>query len=161
MLALAVAVHMIIAALNRKKARREGGGSDNKAWPYTQRVILTPPEQTFFHRLKEAVPGFPILAQVGLSRVIETPGKTPNRWFAQISQKSVDFLICTHDFQTLAVIELDDSSHNTKSRQKADAVKTKALNDAGIHLIRWTVKNMPDAATIRAHILKNAPQQRD
>jgi very-short-patch-repair endonuclease len=73
--------------------------------------------------------------------------------FNQVAQKSVDFVITAttkdNNITTVAVIELDDKSHLAKNRQIADRVKNAALEQAGITLFRWTVKDMPDVETIQ------------
>ena len=66
-----------------------------------------------------------ILAQVALNRLLFFPGnrQTEGRasWQNKVARKSVDFVIC--DPQTLVpklVIELDDSSHDSETRQRRD-----------------------------------------
>jgi len=53
----------------------------------------------------------------------------------------------------VAVIELDDSTHDKPDRQAADSKKNKALEAAEIKLIRWQAKSMPDITTIKTAIL--------
>jgi hypothetical protein len=50
----------------------------------------------------------------------------------------------------LAAIELDDSSHDSRTRALSHRRKEKATADAGILLIRWNVESLPDSAAIRA-----------
>ena len=65
---------------------------------------------------------------------------------------SADFVICKKDSNIVAVIELDDATHQRKDRQIADAKKDKALNAADIKIIRWQVKSIPDISTIQTKI---------
>ena len=76
-------------------------------------------------------------------------------WFNRISQLSADFLILNPDTSVVAAIELDEASHGSPSRRDADARKTRALQSAGVKLIRWHVKSLPDEASIRAAIAPN------
>jgi hypothetical protein len=48
---------------------------------------------------------------------------------------------------------LDDVTHEGGDRRRADANKTHALKSAGIPLIRWSARNLPDTAAIRAALL--------
>ena len=49
----------------------------------------------------------------------------------------MDFVICNReDSSIVACIELDDSSHNSKSARKRDGEKNRALTDANIALFR-------------------------
>jgi Protein of unknown function (DUF2726) len=50
----------------------------------------------------------------------------------------------------VAVIELDDRSHSRADRQAADARKTKALEDAGLRLVRIPAGALPSMEKIQA-----------
>ena len=62
---------------------------------------------------------------------------------------SADFLVCNKDASVVAVIELDDASHQRHDRQVADEKKDKALKAAEIKIIRWHVKSIPDVSAIQ------------
>lgn len=55
-----------------------------------------------------------------------------------------------HCFSCGLLTELDDQSHQKAERQAADAKKDRALSSAGIRLIRWQVRAMPDLEAIKA-----------
>lgn len=132
-------------------------------WPYVAREFMTAPERIFYIRLRQALPDYLIFAQVQLSRLIDVRVDAENQgWLNRINRMSVDFVICAPDgAMILAAIELDDSSHQRPERQKADAKKDRALQSAGIRIIRWPVKGMPDAREIRATFLQERkPQER-
>ena len=59
-------------------------------------------------------------------------------------------MVCAKDSTVLAVIELDDKSHEAPHRAATDRKKDKATTDADVRMIRWQVKSLPDQATIRA-----------
>ncbi len=71
--------------------------------PYVAKKPLTPTEVIFYNKLKEALPQFIVLPQVQLASFISV-NKTlikPNetfKWQNPISQQSVDYLLCKHDF---------------------------------------------------------------
>lgn len=130
---------------------------EKRPWPFRKKEVMSKPEQILFFRLQEAFPHKLTLAQVGMSRALWSP--TSWKWFNRIKSKSFDFVICNKDSSILFVAELDDSSH--KGREKADATKEKALKDAGIPLIRWNVKNMPDVALIRETVRKRLTEHQN
>jgi very-short-patch-repair endonuclease len=66
-------------------------------------------------------------------------------------------VLCSKDSTIVAVIELDDASHKKANREAADAKKDKALESAGIRILRWQVNSIPDEAEIRATFAQ-APQ---
>ncbi len=45
-------------------------------------------------------------------------------------------------------------SHESESRRATDAKKTKATLDAGLKLVRWHVKSLPDEAMIQREIIQ-------
>ncbi|MDR1934981.1 MAG: DUF2726 domain-containing protein [Candidatus Accumulibacter sp.] len=141
-----VIVALLILALVKRFVQ---GGLDGR-WPYHAKRVLTNTEQILYYRLLKALPDCVVLAQVGLSRIIGVNrGVRFYQWFNKISQMSIDYVICSKDFNVLAAIELDDATHNKSQRIKADRKKDKALMSAGIKIIRWKVNQMPDERKIR------------
>jgi len=62
---------------------------------------------------------------------------------------SADFVVTDKVMEIIAVIELDDRTHNKLDRIEADKKKDKALTSAGIKVIRWKVSPMPTVAQIK------------
>lgn len=129
---------------------------DMAVWPYIPRELMTAPERVLYVRLCQALPEYLIFSQVQLCRMIEVdPTADKQAWFNRINRMSVDFVICAPDgAKILAAIELDDASHERADRIKADSKKDKALASAGIRMIRWPVRGMPNSQQIRADFLK-------
>ena len=151
LLSLLVAVIVIIALALKK--RKSNANEEN--WPFYAKRLMSRPEQVLYHRLISALPEHIILAQVQLSRVLGVKkGYNFGEWNNRINRMSVDFIVCQKDASVIAVIELDDKSHEAESRQKADAKKDKALASAEISIIRWKVEKMPDEKTIQDTLIK-------
>ncbi|WP_072293073.1 DUF2726 domain-containing protein [Nitrosovibrio sp. Nv17] len=122
-------------------------------WPFHVKRPLSTPEQILYHRLVKALPDHIILAQVQVSRVLGVnKGFNFHEWNNRINRLSYDFVVCGKDAAVLAVIELDDKSHERAGRGDADRKKDRATEAAGVHMIRWHVKALPDQATIQAII---------
>ena len=68
------------------------------------------------------------------------------KYFAGISQKHVDFVICNRNMEVLFALELDDRSHDTAAAEKKDRFKDRAFRAAKIPLKR--VRNY-NAGTVR------------
>lgn len=66
-------------------------------------------------------------------------------------------MVCAMDSSVLAVIEPDDKSHGSESRRRADAKKDRATSAAGIRMIRWNVKALPDQDFTREALLEMPP----
>lgn len=138
------AVIVLLAFKNKKST------TDDKPWPYYAKKPLTQPEQILYHRLVSAMPECIILAQVQLSQVLGVKkGFKFNEWNNKINRMSLDYLVCLKDSTIVAAIELDEKSHEKQSRIEADKKKDKALSDAGITIIRWNVRDLPDEEKIR------------
>ena len=119
--------------------------------PFYLKRPLSQPEQVLYHRLVRALPDHIVLAQVQASRVLGVKkGSNFHEWNNRINRLSYDFVVCGKDSTVLAAIELDDGSHEHSDRARTDEKKTKASADAGLQLIRWHVKAMPDEAAIRS-----------
>lgn len=151
-LVIVVTVVIICTAISQIIAGIKKGGAQK--YLYTPAKVMSKAEQILYFRLKDALPDHIVLAQVALSRVV-TPRKGQNflAAFRSISQKSLDFVVCNKDGSVLAAIELDDDSHKRNDRTKADAAKNNALESAGVKLIRWDVRSIPDEGEIKALVL--------
>lgn len=158
-LALLILVCIIIVVLALTRKSSEPGQvsiDDMPVWPYVPRELMTAPERVLYVRLRQALPEYLIFSQVQLCRMIEVdPAADKQAWFNRINRMSVDFVVCAPDgARILAAIELDDSSHQRPDRIKADSKKDKALASAGIPIIRWPVRGMPNSQQIRADFFK-------
>jgi Protein of unknown function (DUF2726) len=148
-LGLLIAILFAVLLYLKKQGFLGGGGS--VSWPFYVKKPLTQPEQVLYHRLVKALPEHIVLAQVQVSRVLGVKKGTKfNEWNNRINRLSYDFVVCAKDSTVLAAVELDDKSHESDSRRTTDEKKNKATNDAGLRLIRWNVKALPDEATIQA-----------
>jgi very-short-patch-repair endonuclease len=137
LIVLVVAIIAIIVALKAKSQ----AGSGSEVWPFYAKKPLSPPEHI-------------ILAQVQLSRFLGVKkGHNNLSYLNRINRMSADFVVCNKDSSIVAVIELDDSTHEKADRQAADAKKDKAFEAAEIKIIRWQAKSMPDISTIKSTLL--------
>ena len=158
---LLLIVAVIVAVIIAMKAKRQSGKSD-ALWPFYAKKPLTQPEQILYFRLRNALPDHIILAQVQLSRFLGVKkGNNFHAWNNRINRMSADFVVCNKDSSIVAVIELDDESHEREIRKTADLKKNKALSDAGISIVRWQVKMLPDEPKIKASILPNSALKGD
>lgn len=147
-LLVAVAIGIIALVLAMTKPQET---TPEDVWPFYAKKAMSKPEQILYHRLVEALPDKIILAQVQLSRMIGVKKGHDLSWFNRINRMSTDFVVCRKDFSIVSAIELDDKTHDKKERKIADQKKDKALSAAGIPVIRWSTKQIPDTPTIQCH----------
>jgi len=141
-------IALIASIVLKKRSARSTPEPD--VWPFYKRKPLTVPEQVLYHRLVAALPEHIILAQVQCSRVLGIKkGQNFSHWNNRINRMSYDFVVCAKDATVIAAIELDDKTHDAPSRIESDTRKEQATQAAGIQLIRWHVKTLPDQDAIR------------
>lgn len=123
-------------------------------WPLYAKSLLTERETEFYRRLEAMYPEHRIFVQVALSQLLEvSPGIRDRQAIRNRFDRLVaDFVLCNRDLSVVAVIELDDSSHTASSRQKADRRKTKALESAGLRLVRIPAGPFPSTVEMRRMI---------
>jgi hypothetical protein len=116
--------------------------------------LLSKRENEFYHHLIALYPNHQIFVQVALSQLISVDRNHPecDSIRARYKQLVADFVLCARDLSVIAVIELDDRSHERADRQDADARKNKALADAGIRLVRVPAGTLPSEDALRALI---------
>ena len=119
-------------------------------WPLYARRVMSAPELQLHQRLVRALPRQIVLAQVQVSRVLGVkPDFDFHEWNNRINRMSYDFVVCAPDGTVIAAIELDDSSHELEDRIAADAKKDAATAAAGVPMIRWHVRAIPDMRAIQ------------
>lgn len=117
-------------------------------YPFEARPPLNDRERELYWRLRRILPDDIVLAQVGLSRILRVrAGHDFRVWFKRINRMTIDFLVCRGDSTIVAAIELDDAPHGEAERKIADERKSRALESAGIRLLRF--REIPDDAQLR------------
>lgn len=130
-----------------------GTAGEPERYPFEQTRPLSETEQVLYWRLRKVLPDQMILAQVAVSRIVRVEkGHDFRAWLNRINRMTVDFLICLPDGTIVAAIELDDASHDVDERVLADAKKSKALESAGIKLLRF--REIPSEQELRKAFLE-------
>ena len=81
--------------------------------------------------------------------------------FNQISAKHFDYVLCSAtSLEVLAVIELDDKSHNKPSRSKRDEFISEACHGADLPLIRFPAKASYTVDGVRKKIIDALEMQK-
>jgi very-short-patch-repair endonuclease len=127
---------------------------EDAPWPLLAKALLSPREQEFHKLLVGLYPQHFVFAQVALSQLIDVRPGTANRLSIrnQFSQLVADFVLCGRDFSIALVIELDDPTHAAPDRQDADRRKTRAIEAAGMRLVRIPAGPLPQIAELRRMI---------
>ena len=127
-----------------QKTIEQTNGNNNT--PIKPSYLMSEHEKTMFGELLQAIPECYIFPQVSLGAILWTKGQATRNRF---NRKIADFVIADSAFNILAIIELDDKSHDGKEQQ--DAERDAMLKEAGYKVLRY--RHMPDKQKLRADIL--------
>lgn len=137
---LAIVISVFFGVIGSKKHTKQSQDSTDDTPIYAKR-LMTEHEKTMFTQLK-GVPGCHIFCQVSLGAILRTKSwKTRNKF----SQKIADFVVTDQNFNILAVIELDDKSHDDKQAQ--DKARDDMLKAAGYKVLRYRIVPSPQQLT--------------
>lgn len=103
--------------------------------------------------LRENLPEYEIYPNMRLADVIKADWKLFNR----ISKYHLDFVVCDHQANVIAAVELDDSTHDNPKAQERDAKKDDYLHSAGIRFFRI---RLPHEAIHVAKLIKGGGSER-
>ena len=124
-----------------------------------RRPLLTANEMEFLERLEAALPEIRVHAQVSMGallvpRVREGGGRRRRAMHrsirARFDRKVVDFVLQRRDDgSVVALVELDDRTHDRRADARRDAMTARA----GYRTIRWDSRRKPGRQAIRGAVL--------
>jgi hypothetical protein len=144
----------LLALFGMLAARRGSGSMPYRIGP----ALLSPPELAFYRRLRQLVePRALVFAKVRIADILavdqRVSGKARIVALNRIAAKHCDFAIVDpEDARPLAVLELDDASHQRRSVRQRDALVDAAFGAAGLRLIRVPLKAPPADEALVAQI---------
>ena len=110
---------------------------------YTNKKIMTETEKNFYIELKKITDSLnmSIFPQIDLERLIKVKDNNYS-YRNRIKSRSIDFTIVNNNnYNVVCCIELDDKTHNKKSRIKRDEFINELFKNVNINLIRVKVGN--------------------
>jgi hypothetical protein len=158
-IAVAAVVVAIAAGLRRQST---------PVCPYRRRSrLFSPAERSFLSVLEHAVAGNArVFGKVRVADVIEPisgiGASARQTAINRIDRKHFDFVLCApDDLSVLAVVELDDASHEARNRQERDQFLSAACQAAGLPLIRIPAARTYSVSELRARlpIRSSVPQE--
>ena len=108
--------------------------------PVRAKTLLTNAESQFLTKLEIALPAYRIMTQVSMGALLQPKRDIPDqkerlRARNAYSQKIVDFVIADrHHCHVVAIVELDDKSHEADRDARRDAM----LESAGYKIVRFS-----------------------
>lgn len=112
---------------------------------YQPKWLFSYNEKGAYYKLKEITDKHSLFlfAKVRLLDLVE-PVKNNHKYktyFYKVQAKHVDFVICNEKLVAKIIIELDDSSHDTVSRQERDRFVDEVLTSTGYRIIHTRAIN--------------------
>ncbi|WP_293776944.1 DUF2726 domain-containing protein [uncultured Oxalicibacterium sp.] len=152
---IAALVVIVLLAVAGNLKRRSGSSTDLK---YRAKTLMSENEKEWFKAIKRAVPHAHVFAQVAMNQLVEPDGKPYTGPYQsalnKITSRSIDFVLLSPDLSVLIAIEIDDRTHNQKRRKEADDKKTKALQDAGVALLRFPATPVASSEAIKERFVE-------
>ena len=111
--------------------------------------------------LVEALPKGHIVPQMAMSALVDIAehqkrglrGRQLGIRRSAFSQKRLDFVVLdAGDYSVVAVIELDDHTHDSKARKAEDAARDAILESVGYPVVRFDARRMPSVALVRSRL---------
>ncbi|GGY38238.1 DUF2726 domain-containing protein [Pseudoduganella albidiflava] len=149
----ALALVVAMAAVALLFARRRPSGTPGT---YRGRPLMTENELEFFGRLVAALPQHYIFPQVAMSALLEPAShskKSRHSDRLRVAQQRVDYVVCDKRCDVVAVVELDDRTH----QRSRDKIRDERLRQAGVRTVRFEARAKPTAAAIRSIVLPADP----
>ncbi len=158
-----VAAFIALALVSRGSRTRKV-----RDYPYVRSTSLFTPAERSFLGVLEQVAGndYRVFGKVRLGDVVEVRRGLSNsqRQSARnrIDRKHLDFVVCdSNELSVLCAIELDDKSHSRPDRRERDQFLDKALEAAGVPIVRIPNKRIYTLEEVRAALSPalNVPAQ--
>ncbi len=145
-----VLVGATVFLTNLKENLEQDGKSENERenigkYYYLKKSFFTFREKPFFDELsKQNNNEFIILSKVRMEDIVGVGkgndiGKRYREMRNHIKSRHVDFAVLNKDGKILAVIEVDDKSHNTEKANNGDQIKNDIFGFVGIKFYRVKV----------------------
>ncbi len=125
--------------------------------------LMTRAEQDFYKVLLEALEGQPfvVFPQMRLENIVTAEPGEYRIYKAErglIRSRVVDYVVCTKDqFEPRLVIELDDKTHEYKSRKERDTKVDMVLEKAGMRVVHVKAEKGIDFESLKKLLTSKIP----
>lgn len=147
-LIIVIALFSADKAKTKTKSKIDEKSETNYTDGYNSKWMFSYNEKDAFSKIKEIADsmGLYLFAKVRLFDLVEPKqgldNKTAHQW--KIQAKHVDFVICDKKLVARVIIELDDASHDTKTREERDSFVDTVLLNCGYKVLH--IRNVEPAA---------------
>jgi hypothetical protein len=156
-----LATTVVLLAWRLWRPRRRSGDRRNSVrdtvdtvagWPPEMARVLTISERAGYDLLRRAMPGFPVLAQVPLSRFLRVRARhSYSVWLQRVGSLSADLLLCDAGSRVLAVFDIRALKESERCRRRHERM-ARVLDAAGIKVYTWREGELPTASELRSSL---------
>jgi hypothetical protein len=147
---LALLIRQRMQAPARRTTSRRDALDTVQDWKPEAARVLTIAERRAYDLLRNALPGFLVLAQVPLSRFLRVPTRNSHaEWMQRVGALSADLLVCNAGSRVLAVIDIRPGDQSERSSRRHERM-ARVLRAAGIEVQVWGEDRLPSAAEVRS-----------
>lgn len=145
-----------------RKSRRQVDITKCRNVIYQSLNLMSHTEFNFWLLLRKALPECHIFPQIATSALLTVQTDNRSLWWdilRRYNTTRIDFVICDSNLAVLALVELDDQSHDQKKSK--DRERDYITSQAGYRTVRFDCRNWPDSARIRKELglyPKSSPQ---
>ena len=144
-----------LGLLKRLFGHGENPATDKELPYHVRDDFLSPAERSFYGVLTEGVAGlYVVCPKVNVADLLNVTRLRENRgYFNKIQQKHIDFVLCEPGpMRPVAVVELDDSSHQRRDRQERDEFLDQVFQAAGLPIIHFAVRSGYSVAAVSEEV---------
>lgn len=164
-LIIAIIILAVLNVKNQNKLKENEEQEDSKTdekMPYTKKLLLTKNEWSFYKKIKPICDenNLHIISKVRLADLVEVKKeldyKEKQKYFNKIKNKHIDFVLCNpSNLAVIALVELDDKSHDNKDRAERDEFINKLCESVGYTIIRVHQNDDFETLLKNKNIIKN------
>jgi len=145
---LPTAVGILIVAVGFAWVKRRQAAD---VWLLAPKAMLSARERSFHRLLVSQYPEHYIFAKLALSQLIEVLPDSAHRELVGnlVKEHVAAFVLCRTDYSVMAIIELDEGTRFAPGMQAREAHTAKALQSAGLRLVRIPPGPLPEGADLR------------
>lgn len=157
---LALGIIIVLIKISKKLiSQASKTNQNNNTKTYQAKKIMTSAEYSFYLKLKPLESTYKVIPQLNLASITN---KIRNSHYYTDLFRNIDFAILSSDYsEVLLLIELNDATHNLKSREKRDLKVQKICNEIGIPLIKFYTKYANDQEYVLNRIIKTIEKAKE
>ena len=146
-ISVAVAILLVVLAIKRNVSTRGAGSRSLVEPPKATQSVVGKGAQPMFFKLTESFPDLIVLCEVAFSALLYAKSNGARNTYNRLR---TDFVLVDKSFRVVAVIELDDSTHQSENAKVRDAQRDVMLERAGYKVLRY--RQVPDVVRLRKDI---------